>query len=272
MPRLFVKPLIDGSTTILWHGVDQGVIDAAVNDSADAARHVSDGARHMQSGQFALLRRMGRRRRRGRYRVHGLDGGDEVNLDTLSPFILSLVTFIPGWRRIANSADPAPRARHQAVCAGHFDSRIYCFAALARTHASRSRVLQIRNRFRLDHHSQYSLPHGHRRHLGVAGRADNVSHAALRADFVDFDSRAGKGIFYPAADSGDGADRRLHLARPVPLLFLLGSDPDTDGAADRHVRARPQGLRRGEVFPLHHDRLDVHAGGDSMALREDRQL
>jgi NADH-quinone oxidoreductase subunit L len=49
---LFVKPLIDGSTTILWHGVDQGVIDAAVNDSADAARHVSDTARHMQSGNL----------------------------------------------------------------------------------------------------------------------------------------------------------------------------------------------------------------------------
>jgi NADH-quinone oxidoreductase subunit L len=49
---LFVKPLVDGSTTILWHGVDQGVIDAAVNDSADAARHVSDRARHMQSGNL----------------------------------------------------------------------------------------------------------------------------------------------------------------------------------------------------------------------------
>ena len=49
---LFVKPLIDGSTTILWHGVDQGVIDAAVNDSAGAARHVSDTARHMQSGNL----------------------------------------------------------------------------------------------------------------------------------------------------------------------------------------------------------------------------
>jgi NADH-quinone oxidoreductase subunit L len=49
---LFVKPLLDGSTTILWHGVDQGVIDAAVNDSADAARHVSDTARHMQSGNL----------------------------------------------------------------------------------------------------------------------------------------------------------------------------------------------------------------------------
>jgi NADH-quinone oxidoreductase subunit L len=49
---LFVKPLLDGSTTILWHGIDQGVIDAAVNDSADAARHVSDTARHMQSGNL----------------------------------------------------------------------------------------------------------------------------------------------------------------------------------------------------------------------------
>jgi len=49
---LFVKPVVDGSTTILWHGVDQGVIDAAVNDSADAARHVSDNVRHMQSGNL----------------------------------------------------------------------------------------------------------------------------------------------------------------------------------------------------------------------------
>jgi NADH-quinone oxidoreductase subunit L len=49
---LFVKPLVDGSTTILWHGVDQGVIDAAVNDSATAARHVSDNVRHMQSGNL----------------------------------------------------------------------------------------------------------------------------------------------------------------------------------------------------------------------------
>ena len=49
---LFVKPLVDGSTRILWHGVDQGVIDAAVNDTADGARHISDAARHMQSGNL----------------------------------------------------------------------------------------------------------------------------------------------------------------------------------------------------------------------------
>jgi NADH-quinone oxidoreductase subunit L len=49
---LFVKPLIDGSTSILWHGVDQGVIDAAVNDTAEGAQHASDAARHMQSGNL----------------------------------------------------------------------------------------------------------------------------------------------------------------------------------------------------------------------------
>ena len=49
---LFVKPLLNGSTDILWHGVDQGVIDAAVNNSADAARDVSDNLRHMQSGNL----------------------------------------------------------------------------------------------------------------------------------------------------------------------------------------------------------------------------
>jgi len=49
---LFVNPVVDGSTEILWHGVDQGVIDATVNNSADSARHVSDNLRHMQSGNL----------------------------------------------------------------------------------------------------------------------------------------------------------------------------------------------------------------------------
>jgi NADH-quinone oxidoreductase subunit L len=44
--------LIDGSTRILWQDVDQKIIDAAVNDAGDGARHVSDEARHMQSGNI----------------------------------------------------------------------------------------------------------------------------------------------------------------------------------------------------------------------------
>jgi NADH-quinone oxidoreductase subunit L len=49
---VFVKPLIDGSTRILWQGVDRNVIDATINNSADAAGHVSDEVRHMQSGNL----------------------------------------------------------------------------------------------------------------------------------------------------------------------------------------------------------------------------
>ncbi|HEX3820233.1 MAG TPA: NADH-quinone oxidoreductase subunit L [Candidatus Sulfotelmatobacter sp.] len=50
--KLFVKPLVDGSTAILWQGVDRKIIDDTVNNAADGARHVSDEVRHMQSGNL----------------------------------------------------------------------------------------------------------------------------------------------------------------------------------------------------------------------------
>jgi len=49
---VFVKPLVDGSSRILWHGVDQGLIDSSINSSADGAREFSDAVRHMQSGNL----------------------------------------------------------------------------------------------------------------------------------------------------------------------------------------------------------------------------
>lgn len=49
---VFVKPLIDGSTRILWHGIDRDVIDATLDNSAEGAREVSDALRHMQSGNL----------------------------------------------------------------------------------------------------------------------------------------------------------------------------------------------------------------------------
>ena len=49
---VFVKPLVDGSSAVLWKGVDQGMIDATVNGAADSARHTSDNIRHMQSGNL----------------------------------------------------------------------------------------------------------------------------------------------------------------------------------------------------------------------------
>jgi NADH-quinone oxidoreductase subunit L len=47
---IFVKPLVDASTRILWQGVDRKIIDDSINHAADGARYVSDNVRHMQSG------------------------------------------------------------------------------------------------------------------------------------------------------------------------------------------------------------------------------
>ena len=49
---VFVKPLVEGSSRILWHGVDQGLIDSSINSSAGGAREFSDAVRHMQSGNL----------------------------------------------------------------------------------------------------------------------------------------------------------------------------------------------------------------------------
>ena len=49
---LFVKPVVDGSAKLLWHGIDQDVIDATLDNSADGAREVSNTVRHMQSGNI----------------------------------------------------------------------------------------------------------------------------------------------------------------------------------------------------------------------------
>ena len=47
---LIVKPLVWFSTKVLWHGVDEGLIDGAVNEVGDAAMATGGRARFMQSG------------------------------------------------------------------------------------------------------------------------------------------------------------------------------------------------------------------------------
>src|SRR5437870_696942 len=49
---IFVNQLIAISGVVFWRGIDQGVIDATLDGSADTAREVSDNLRHMQSGNL----------------------------------------------------------------------------------------------------------------------------------------------------------------------------------------------------------------------------
>ena len=47
-----IQPIILISTNVLWKGVDATVIDSAVNESAAGVKDISDGLRHMQSGNI----------------------------------------------------------------------------------------------------------------------------------------------------------------------------------------------------------------------------
>ena len=47
-----IQPILLVSTNILWKGIDATLIDGAVDESAAAAKDVSDGLRHMQSGNI----------------------------------------------------------------------------------------------------------------------------------------------------------------------------------------------------------------------------
>lgn len=47
-----VQPTIHGSTSVLWHAVDQGVIDGAVNGVGQNARGIGSLLRHLQSGNI----------------------------------------------------------------------------------------------------------------------------------------------------------------------------------------------------------------------------
>jgi len=49
---IIVGPIVNGSTHVLWRGVDISGIDATADDSAETAREISDRLRHMQSGNL----------------------------------------------------------------------------------------------------------------------------------------------------------------------------------------------------------------------------
>src|SRR5438034_356828 len=166
----------------------------------------------------------------------------------------------------------AAASRHSRLRARHFPSHLCSLAAPPGALSSRSGRLSVRHQRPVDYHTQHPLPHGHGWNFVVAGGAYNFPDPAVRADFVDFDSRTSKRIFYPAAYSRNRAHWRLRRARSFPLLLLLGSHVDSHGAADRHLWPRPPGLCRSQILSLHDDRVGVHAGGNLVALCEDRHI
>ena len=74
-----------------------------------------------------------------------------------------------------------------------------------------------------------------------------------------------RGFYALHADAAHRHGRRVHRARPVPLLRLLGGHAHPDVLHHRDLGRRQPALRRDQVLRLHHGRLAAHAGGHPRA-------
>ena len=83
-----------------------------------------------------------------------------------------------------------------------------------------------------------------RRHQPAAARADRLPDAARAARLVGVGPQADQGVLHLHAAARERDDRRVRLARPVPLLHLLGRDADPDVLPHRHLGLRAAHLRR----------------------------
>ncbi len=123
--------------------------------------------------------------------------------------------------------------------------------------------LPVRRAARLDSRVRHQLFRRRRRHQPVAARAHRFPDAARAARLVGIGAPKDPRVLHVRAAARERDDGRVRLARPVPVLRVLGRDADSDVLPDRHLGLRPPHLRRDQVHALHDGRQRADAAGDS---------
>ena len=120
----------------------------------------------------------------------------------------------------------------------------------------------------VDRAARHPVPPGRRRHLAVAGDADDVPDAgdAAVAAGDRHPQRPRPRVHRRDAGPGERHDRRVRRARPVPVLRVLGADADPDVLHHRHLGRRAAALRGDQVRHLHDGRVAADAGRDPVPL------
>ena len=119
----------------------------------------------------------------------------------------------------------------------------------------------------------HDLFDGRRRHLDAVRHPHHLPDAHLHPGELEVGPAPAEGIHGLLPGARDHDDRRLHVARPHPLLRLLRSRPHPDVPDHRRVGRPAPRLRRLQVLPLHAARLGADAArhdGHGLRGRHDR--
>jgi len=216
---------------LAMEGRRPGLYRTVINDSADATAEAGGVLRRMQSGN---LRSYAAWLTAGELWFWPTWSGWEcTSMTALNTTILTLVTFVPLLGALILMAVPN---RDRDI--RWFALIVTLFEFVLSLHLAvrfRAEMLasSVRNQSSVDHQPKYSLSLGRRRHLALACPPHHVSYSALRADLVEFDSRARQGVLHSPADSRNRDDRRVVAldlflfyafweATLIPMALLIG--------------------------------------------------
>ena len=103
------------------------------------------------------------------------------------------------------------------------------------------------------------LCRGRRRHLALAGAADDAADAGCDPGVMELDPQAPEGIHHGHAGHGVGHDRCVPGDGPGALLCIFRADAFADVPDHRRVGREEPNLCGHQVFSIHHRRLASHA-------------
>ncbi len=104
------------------------------------------------------------------------------------------------------------------------------------------------------------LPYGRRRNLDPVRAPDRFPDAFVYPGVMGFDQGAHHRIHDRLPAAGNPGHRRVHLARPVPVLHLLRRRPRADVPDNRYLGRQGSDLRLLQVLPLYPAGLRANAG------------
>ena len=186
------------------------------------------------------------------------------------PLAGALLVLLAGGRGDRHDREPLVRWLALAASLVEFAATLWLWARFD----GASSAIPVRRAARVAAAVRHPVPPRRRRHQPVPHRAHRVPDAAGAAHVVAVGAQEHEGVLVLPAGARDGDARRLRLARPVPLLHLLGRGAHPDVLPHRDLGLRTAHLCGGEVHPLHDGRQHPDARRDHrprLRARRDRR-